>query len=235
MGHTYLSADVKKSLKRKTAQSIRPHVFGIVTEHLELINSFTKKDYDLYETYHHKWGSPGRKRHVMLDKIVEHEVTGPVKQLAELRMANLYQHQKIIQCIRYRWTNIAQYHKDRINNNVDKFWTAMARRVLRRGKDDPRLSSTAWDGDLGQVRLIKFLKKQYQKQKGLCSISGMLMDLKIGEHVENKCSIDRINSNKGYTIRNIQLTTWWANQMKMDTSMGVFIDRINVLHKVLHA
>jgi hypothetical protein len=111
----------------------------------------------------------------------------------------------------------------------------MARCILHRCKDDPRLSSTAWTGDLGQVRLIEFLKKQYQKQKGLCAISGMQMELKIGEHLENKCSIDRIDSNRGYTLRNIQLTTWWANQMKMDTSMGVFIDRINILHKALHA
>ena len=111
----------------------------------------------------------------------------------------------------------------------------MARRVLRQGKNDPRLSSTAWVGELGQVRLIEFLKKQYQKQKGLCAISGMPMELKIGEHVENKCSIDRIDSNKGYTRRNIQLTTWWSNQMKMDTSMEVFIDRIDVLYKALHA
>lgn len=235
MGHKYLPPDVKKSLKRKTAQSVRPYGFGIVTEHLELINSFTKKDYELYETYHHKWGSPGRKRHVMLDKIVEHGVTGPVTQLAELRVADLYQHQKIIQCIRYRWTDIAQFHKDRVNNDIDKVWTSMARRVLRQGMNDPRLSSTAWVGELGQVRLIEFLKKQYQKQKGLCAISGMPMELKIGEHVENKCSIDRIDSNKGYTVRNIQLTTWWANQMKMDTSMEVFIDRIDVLYKALHA
>jgi len=235
MGHKYLPADVKKSLKRKKAQVVRSYGFGILNQHSELINSFTKKDYDLYETYYYKWGSPGRKRHAMLDKMKEHGVTGPVTQLAELRVIDLLLHQKIIQGIRYRWTNVVQYQKDRINDDVDKFWTLMARRVLRRCKDDPRMSSTAWVGELGQDRLIEFLKKQYQKQKGLCSISGMQMELTIGEHLENKCSIDRIDSNKGYTIRNIQLTTWWANQMKMDTSMEVFIKRIDVLHKALYA
>jgi hypothetical protein len=231
MGHKILPAEVKKSLKRKTSRSTRPYNFGIVTKHLELIDSFTKKDYDLYEQYHHKWGSPGRRRQVMLETIIKHGITGPVRQLAELRVQDLYQHQKIIQAIRYRWTDIAKFRQNCINADIEKFWEILSRGVLARCRANSRVACSSWDGTEGKAKLIKFLKKQYQKQNGLCAISGVPLELQIGEHVEHKCSVDRINSDKGYTIKNIQLTTWWVNQMKMDMSMELFIDRIGLIHK----
>ena len=82
MGHTYLSADVKKSLKRKTAQSIRPHVFGIVTEHLELINSFTKKD-SSYKIEDLKPNTPREKPEWTSNKMID-EPSFPLERQREL-------------------------------------------------------------------------------------------------------------------------------------------------------
>jgi hypothetical protein len=51
-------------------------------------------------------------------------------------------------------------------------------------------------------------------QKGLCAVTGLIMTFESGTvQVRNphRCSVDRINSNKGYTDGNIRLLTHWAN------------------------
>lgn len=64
----------------------------------------------------------------------------------------------------------------------------------------------------------------YKKQKGLCAISGIKMThmaytrTKETRHIMNdhNISVDRIDSNKGYTIDNIQLLCACVNRMKSD-------------------
>jgi len=56
----------------------------------------------------------------------------------------------------------------------------------------------------------------YNKQEGICALSGVLMTRHrdgSGERPTN-CSIDRINPTRGYTRRNIQLVCWQVNKMK---------------------
>lgn len=52
----------------------------------------------------------------------------------------------------------------------------------------------------------------YNKQHGLCALSNRKLEFKVLD--ENSLSIDRIDSNKGYTKDNVQLTTFLANQCK---------------------
>jgi hypothetical protein len=56
----------------------------------------------------------------------------------------------------------------------------------------------------------------YDKQNGKCALSGRTLEFKVVD--ENSLSIDRIDSTKGYTIDNIQLTTFIANQAKNNLS-----------------
>ena len=61
------------------------------------------------------------------------------------------------------------------------------------------------------------LEELYFRQSGLCAISGLKMTTISGRrHRSNSfvMSLDRIDSEKGYTKDNIQLVCWQANRMK---------------------
>ena len=85
-----LTESLKKNLERKTTREIRNRaVVGTVLEKYKtLIDSFDKVNYTQYETLHHKWGTSGRKRQVMLDIVLKENIQGPIKELAELADIN---------------------------------------------------------------------------------------------------------------------------------------------------
>lgn len=64
---------------------------------------------------------------------------------------------------------------------------------------------------------VDYLFDLYNKQQGLCAVSGRVMTYIAGEgRVPTNMSIDRINSNIGYVEGNIQLACVQANKMKME-------------------
>lgn len=83
--------------------------------------------------------------------------------------------------------------------------------------------------------------KRRRKRQRICSFSLSLEDIQLLRHKQgnrcvysglelewylnapNKASIDRINSEEGYHIANIQLTIWRANEMKKDMSENIFL------------
>jgi hypothetical protein len=69
----------------------------------------------------------------------------------------------------------------------------------------------------------------YKKQNGICVFSGRKMELK--SHLNNSTSIDRIDSDKGYTKDNIQLVIWCINQAKNNITDNEFRDLINDCYK----
>ena len=71
--------------------------------------------------------------------------------------------------------------------------------------------------NLKQEDLIKL----WEKQKGRCYYSGLPMVIKQNEY--NYISIDRYDSNKGYTIDNIVLCCHIINLMKKDMPEKIFI------------
>jgi phosphoribosylformylglycinamidine (FGAM) synthase-like enzyme len=61
---------------------------------------------------------------------------------------------------------------------------------------------------------LKHLADKWLAQRGRCSVTGLIMTFESGTtKVRNpyRCSVDRINSNRGYTADNIRLLTHWAN------------------------
>ena len=239
MGYKPLSLPVRDSLRRKKSIVTRQYTLkGSTTSiHKTLIESFTKLDFETYEYYYHKWGSPGRKRQALVDAIETRQVIGPVLELAKLRANNAYDHQKVWQCIRYRWTNLYSYHQQRVNSTQDAVWKKLARGVARRMQEIPRVHSAEWGGTNEEITksLVVCFKQKFEKQNGSCAISKVPLDIAIGADVENKCSIDRINSLKPYTEKNIQLVVFWANVMKLDTSMDQFLARVNLIYQANHA
>lgn len=66
----------------------------------------------------------------------------------------------------------------------------------------------------------KYLKELWDKQNGVCAISGLKMTF---DHCNGRTptnvSIDQINHKNGYTVDNIQLVCMAVNQMKSDMAM----------------
>lgn len=71
-----------------------------------------------------------------------------------------------------------------------------------------------------------YIKNLFNFQNGLCAISKIKMEKEAGPF---SLSIDRIDSNKGYTKDNVQLICSCLNSMKKDLSNDEFI---SVLKKV---
>lgn len=69
-----------------------------------------------------------------------------------------------------------------------------------------------------------------------CSLTGLSMNLESsGRKKANafKCSLDRIDSNLGYTLDNVRLVCWAVNQMKADRTDEEFAFWINILSKTI--
>ena len=84
---------------------------------------------------------------------------------------------------------------------------------------------------------VDFLMDLLEKQDGLCAMSGIEMlttthrdECPEGMRINpNKLSIDRIDSNIGYTKNNVQLVCCWVNLMKLDMPIDVFKERCKLI------
>jgi hypothetical protein len=93
------------------------------------------------------------------------------------------------------------------NNNVDRFLLRLKNQV----KERENLS-------------LKFLKNLYNSQDGKCALSGIKMTAKLHSgKVNTNISIDRIDSNLGYSENNVQLVCYIVNMMKSNLPMETFI------------
>ena len=231
-----MSRLVKKTLLRKKPREVREydkHDSSSII-HKDLIDSFDRESFIEYETWLHRWGTPGRKKEIMLEQINKKNIIGPIKELASIRSIDLSTHTLIIQCLRHRWLDLEEYNKEKSNNDPDTFWRTMALGVRSSAKNRKNVNiSSTWDGDKGRDELIKYLKTLYKKQDGKCAITGLPLELQTGtgKPNPNKCSVDRIDSNRGYNNRNVWLVAWWANQMKLDMTMETFNQRIKILYE----
>jgi len=72
---------------------------------------------------------------------------------------------------------------------------------------------------------IKYLKNIYDEQDGKCALSGEILEF--GKWDNKTLSIDRIDSNLGYSKGNIQLVCWIINHMKVNLEQNEFINWCN--------
>jgi len=63
----------------------------------------------------------------------------------------------------------------------------------------------------------------FQKQKGLCALSGIRLQVNNTGNIERTLSLDRIDSNQGYTLSNVQWIHKYINKMKIHYNQDVFI------------
>lgn len=81
---------------------------------------------------------------------------------------------------------------------------------------------------------LEFLFSLHTKQGGKCSISGCEMKIygRVCDYRDPfSLSLDRIDSNLGYTRDNVQLVCVWINRAKYDMPQDVFLDLICKLAK----
>jgi hypothetical protein len=237
LGSKKISFNTKKTLLRSKPRVLKSKPsLNSCQEYFPLIQSFKQTDFVEYELLCKKFG-PGQKRIKMLEYLDKKGIIdGPCRELAEIRNKDLYLHQKLIQQLRYIWYNIDGYRKDIVNNNPDLFWDRMTTHLLRATKERNIYLSEKWQGPEGKAELKKFLINLYNKQEGKCAISGEPLLLQHGKNrpLPGKCSLDRINSENGYTRQNVWFVAWWVNQMKMDMPMDVFKARIKLLSEVFN-
>lgn len=78
---------------------------------------------------------------------------------------------------------------------------------------------------------VDYLASLYIQQQGLCYYTRRVMDIRSSRSVTrsqrtnpNKVSLDRLDSEKGYTLDNVVLCCWSVNQAKAALSISEFVD-----------
>lgn len=226
-GRKHLTYTDRQKLFRKTPRNIRGYDNELTSTYQPLIESFTLDDYRLYEKLMHAY----KRVDSMAAYCKNREIQGPVLELSTIRSQDLRLHQRLLQVLRHRWTDIWEVKQNAINEDSEKFWIKMASGIQRRCVTEDIELHSEWAGAEGRLLLVQFLKNQYEQQLGKCAVSKEDMALTVGTKKKNgsKCSPDRKNSNKGYTPDNIWFVTWWVNSMKMDMPMITFWKRIDTL------
>jgi hypothetical protein len=236
-GTKNLSLAEDSVLKRDNPITVNTYKRKTLSEsQVELIESFDKHSFDIYYNYYKKWGLQRNSRENLVTNLKKSGITGPALELALLRLQDNYTAQKVWACIKYRWTDREQLKIQKFNNSPDKFWFKMAGQIQRRCETDGKELDADWHGKEGRLRLVEYLKKLFEIQQGLCTISKqkMLLEIssdRVGKNIRlsNKCSPDRIDSAKGYVKGNIQLTTWWVNCWKADLTLDEFYNKIEII------
>jgi hypothetical protein len=229
VGRKQLTYNQRQKLFRKSPRDIRMYASSITENYQHLIKSFTIDDYQLYEKLMHAY----KRTDAMMNYCHNRNVQGPILELATIRSTDLKVHQKLLQILRYIWTDLKEQNTNAINQDPNKYWFLMAGQIQRRCKDGNLELYPEWDGPQGREKLIEFLKDRFEKQNGICAVSNEPMTLTISTKSKNsnKCSPDRKNSNKGYTPDNIWFVAWWVNAMKMDMHLITFWKRIKILYE----
>jgi hypothetical protein len=83
---------------------------------------------------------------------------------------------------------------------------------------------------------LHHLVEVWVRQKGRCPMTGMIMEMESGSSREKNpiiCSIDRIDSKRGYLPDNIQLCTHWANNCKNTWNEGIYEEMIKKAYEYI--
>jgi hypothetical protein len=76
---------------------------------------------------------------------------------------------------------------------------------------------------------LAYLKRRWNHQKGFCNESGIKMLTSLGSGNYRTVSIDRIDSNLGYVVGNVQLVLSGLNGFKREMKRSQFIKLCNAV------
>jgi hypothetical protein len=128
----------------------------------------------------------------------------------------------------YREKNAARYYQNqRLRRQEEPFFISN----LLHGATT-RAKKKKLDLDIDQDFLLQLLKTSGYK----CAVTGLEMNLiSTGRKKTNpyKCSLDRIDSDKGYTKDNVRFVCWAVNQMKAERTDEEFKFWVETLYKAI--
>lgn len=116
-----------------------------------------------------------------------------------------------------RATNRKEWSK---NASIEEILVELLKAAKRRGKHKDKYKCSI---------TLEELKEIYDKQSGKCYLSGRQMQTDIGS--PDRISLDRIDSNKGYTKDNVGLACIQVNIMKLDMTLEVFTEYIKNIYE----
>ena len=241
-GSKNIRGELAESLSRTKSLPVRAYNGGTLSaDHKKLIEQFSKKDFDLYQTYYTRYNKRGPAqiggRERLVNALLTAEIFGPPLELAKIRCQDNYTHFKIYQVLRCRWTNILAHKIKRVNNDASLFWKKMAKGIQTRCAKLGHELDADWTGETGAQRLADYLQNLYDNvQEKICAISGVEMNLELTSkllgtkvNVSVKASPDRIDNTKGYVKGNIWLTAWWVNAWKGNNTLEEFYKKVEIL------
>lgn len=127
-------------------------------------------------------------------------------------------------------TGLQTYCKDCQTEKMKK-WGSTLDGFIKKLHLDMRHNAKKRSKELNIEITCDDIKELYFKQNGLCALTGQTMTtdtymIKGNQHIINKMniSIDRINSDLGYTKDNIQLVGAIINRMKSDLTNNEFLN-----------
>lgn len=192
----------------------------------DFVETLTREDFKAIENWMQYFGTGGRptKENLKLAKNDIKNLPSHLQEFAQMRFDNRFEFRKVYQQIRYRWNDIEEHLLEKRWNDEFK-WQKLTSSIFNRRTKGFRNIATEWLENKDALRT--YLKWLYKEQNGKCALSGQ--EMTFDRHCENAVSVDRIDSSRGYVKGNIQLTTWWANKMKMDLTLSDFKHKVQIL------
>lgn len=111
-------------------------------------------------------------------------------------------------------------HSKKIINSHLKMCRALAKKRMKRGRDECGIFDITCD-EIWEIAQAQGMK---------CVYTGLELNFKENRR-DYKPSFDRIDSSKGYTKDNIQITVFWANQAKSDMEEEEFLNLIKTTYE----
>jgi hypothetical protein len=103
-----------------------------------------------------------------------------------------------------------QFSAQKRTKNVRSFLSYLRQKATQRRKD-------------GDIVSLDALETLWFAQQGKCALTGWPMTMELGNGVvQTNCSIDRIDSDKGYVVGNVQLVCRIANIAKSSLTTSDF-------------
>ena len=120
-----------------------------------------------------------------------------------------------------------QRYTARAIQNADKdIGPWLSTTILKNSKKRAKKYNMAFDIDR------EYLEKLWKKQRGLCSVSGVKLQVISGSREEKNpyiASLDRINNEKGYVKGNVRFVCHWINNAKSTFDNKVLYEFVSAI------
>lgn len=132
--------------------------------------------------------------------------------------------------------NIIVARRRHVNSTRKKYvdtFSGFCSATFQSAKTNARAREIYFNLPLGYIKVL------WDKQEGKCAVTGLAMQhtARVGRTVppnDFKASIDRIDSEKGYTPDNVRLVCWFINDWKKNRSDDTLLQLIKIAYDNTH-